>query len=216
MCKTLWFVWASTWSPKINSQLLYPFRLPRLRDWSKRFFSFADPTCNCRIAESPFVTLFGYRVAKYWQYSAMRCVAAFTSTTTAAWTLTEVLNFSCFPKLKRSWFPKTELFFPHLIHIKHVMVNEFFFFLKKSLCLVKCVLASYVHTYFISSNRCLQYNLPGYFYWHIFTMVFKGGESSFPQWPAALWWSPTALPPWQHDVHSPDVPLRQAWVCQGH
>lgn len=36
-------------------------------------------------------------------------------------------------------------------------------------CLVKGVLASYVHTHFISSHRCLQYNLPEHFYWHIFT-----------------------------------------------
>lgn len=50
-------------------------------------------------------------------------------------------------------------------------------------CLVKGVLASYVHTYFISSHRCLQYNLLEHFYWHIFTastLQYLEGRTIFP------------------------------------
>lgn len=48
-------------------------------------------------------------------------------------------------------------------------------------CLVKGVLTSYVHMYFISSHRCLQYNLPEHFYWLIFTastLQWRGGPFS--------------------------------------
>lgn len=66
------------------------------------------------------------------------------------------------------------------------------------------VLASYVHTYFISSTDACNIISKS-----IFTGIslqplhysIQRGENSFPQWPMAIWWNPTVSLSWQQPEH---------------
>lgn len=93
---------------------------------------------------------------------------------------------------------------------------------------VKAVLASYVHTCFITSNRCLQYNLPQHFYWHIFTTPTlqyskrelgefgRSGGLVFHSDPRHLDGVPQRYSLNNNmNIYIYDAPLRQTWFCSG-